>query len=287
MSLSYESYWNLTEKPFEEIANTRFFYESEDHREALDRLLYIAKDRNMNMGLLTGEIGSGKTITRNVFKNTLPKNMFELIVFENSNYSFTDILFEIVSKITFKDPRIDFSQTGISHAQRGDKYQLLNQFKHLLDLLIYEDKRHLIILFDEAQLIEPPVIDEIKTLTNICTETQNYLTIVFVGQPELREIIRSMKQVDQRVFLRFHLNNLDYSNTNKYIQHRLHIAGSTTGSIFTTLAYEHIFRYSCGIPREINRLCKLSLTYGFAHSKKEISHDDIQLIRDDMDQRAL
>jgi general secretion pathway protein A len=85
-SMGYLEHWNLKEKPFEEVSDIRFFFESEDHREALDRMLYVVNDRNMNMGLLTGEIGSGKTITKNVLIGSLPSHQFETIDFENSNF---------------------------------------------------------------------------------------------------------------------------------------------------------------------------------------------------------
>ena len=279
--MNSEEHWKLRDKPFEEVCDTRFFFESDDHREALDRMLYIVKDRNMNMGLLTGEVGSGKTITKNVFQNSLSRQNFEVVVFENSNFSFTDILYDIVNRISFRNPRIAMTEEGVN-PERNDKYLLTTLFKDKLDTLIYEEKRHLVILFDEAQLMESSVIDEVKNLTNITSETSNFMTIFLVGQPELREQIRVMKQVDQRIFLRFHLNNLDYNNTVKYIQHRLRVAGLREGTIFTSLAYEMIFRKTGGVPREINRLCKLALTYGFGQESSEISREDIEVILEDL-----
>ena len=165
---------------------------------------------------------------------------------------------------------------------RSDLYLLMNRFKTLLETLFFEEKRHLTLIFDEAQQMEDSVLDEVKSLTNISSETQNYLTIFFVGQPELREKMKRLKQIDQRIFLRFHLNNLDYGNTVKYIFHRLRIAGLENYHIFTDPALEMIFRMTSGVPREINRLCKLALTYGFARNLSEISNDDIQVILEDM-----
>ncbi len=283
--MSYEKYWKLNDKPFEEVCDTRFFFESDDHREALDRMLYIVNDRNMNMGLLTGEVGSGKTITKNVFLNSLSRHNFEIIPFENSNFLFSDILYDIVKRISFRDPRIALEEE-FDTPERNDKYQLIKIFKEKLDILIYEEKRHLVLIFDEAQLIESSVLEEIKNLTNITSETNNYLTIFLVGQPELRENIRLIKQVDQRIFLRFHLNNLDYNNTVNYIQHRLRVAGLQENSIFTSLAYEIIFRTTGGVPREINRLCKLALTFGLGQNLKEISREDIEVILDDLQKNS-
>lgn len=283
--MGYLEYWNLKEKPFEELCDTRFFFESDDHREALDRLLYLVKDRNMSMGLLTGEVGSGKTITKNVLIRSLPRHSFEIIDFDYSNFSFIDILYDIVQRITFKDARLALIEE-LETPSRNDKYQLMQLFKKKLDILIYEEKRHLVLIFDEAQQIEENVLDELKNLTNNFSRTENFLTIFFVGQPELREKIRKLKQVDQRIFLRFHLNNLDFNDTQRYIQHRLRVAGYEQGMIFTSLGHEIIFRSTEGIPREINRLCKLALNYGFAQNLTEISKEDIQIIIEDLQEHS-
>lgn len=279
--MGYIEYWKLKERPFEEVCDTRFYFESDDHREALDRMLYVVNDRNMKMGLLTGEIGSGKTITKQVFKSSLTRQTFEVIDFENSHFPFADILFDIVSRITFRDARMAMHDGAVP--SRDDKYALIASLKRKLDTLVYEEKRHLVLLFDEAQQIETNDLDEIKNLTNIASETESYMTIFLVGQPELREKIQTVRQVDQRIFLRFHLNNLDYTGTVKYIQHRLRVAGLEQGTIFTSLAFEMIFRMTGGVPREINRLCKLALNHGFAQNLAEISKDEITLILDDIE----
>ncbi len=276
--MAYEAYWNLLDKAFEEVCDPRFFFESDDHREALDRMLYIVNDRNMNMGLLTGEVGSGKTLTKKVFQNTLSKSEFEIISFENSNFPFTDILYDIVKRITLKNgnaPQVELPA-------RNDRYMLTNVLKEKLDILVYEEKRHLVLLFDEAQLLDSAVLDEVKNLTNISSETTSFMTIFLVGQPELREKIRLLPQVDQRIFLRFHLNNLDYNNTMNYIQHRLRVAGLQQGTIFNHKSYELIFRSTGGVPREINRLCKLALAFGFAQESREITSEDIETVLEDI-----
>jgi general secretion pathway protein A len=282
--MDYIEYWHLKEKPFEELCDTRFFFESEDHREALDRMLYVVNDRNMNMGLLTGEVGSGKTITKNVLASSLSRHHFEVIDFENSSFGFNDILYDVVGRIAFRDSRLALMEEDV--APRNDKYLLMQQFKKKLEVLYYEEKRHLVLIFDEAQQIEDTVLDEIKNLTNFSTSSENFLTIFLVGQPELREKIRRLKQVDQRIFLRFHLNNLDFNGTTKYIHHRFRVAGLETGTCFTSLAHEMIFRNTGGVPREVNRLCKLALNYGFAQNVKEISREDLQVIIEDVEEQG-
>ncbi|KMQ52011.1 secretion ATPase [Chitinispirillum alkaliphilum] len=281
--MSYTTYWDLREKPFEELCDTRFYFESEDHREALDRMLYIVNDWNMNMGLLTGEVGSGKTITKNVFSNSLNRHNFEVIDFDNSSFSFEDILYDIINRITFRDTRLALMETDVP--SRDDKYALTCHFRRQLETLFFEEKRHLVIIFDEAQQIEDKVLDEIKNLTNIGSGAENYITVFLVGQPELREKTRRLPQVDQRIFLRFHLNNLDYNGTINYIQHRLRVAGIQRTTIFTSLAQELIFRSTGGVPRMINRICKIALQYGFAQGLDEISREDLQVILDDMQEQ--
>ena len=280
------THWGLQEKPFEETCNTRFFFESDDHREALDRMIYIVNDRNMNMGLLTGEVGSGKTITKRVLCGSLPRHNFEVISFENSNFSFNDLLFDILRRITFRDVRMELSADDGDLPPRHDKFLLMDRLRSKLDRLVYEEKRHLVLLFDEAQQMDPEVIDEIKNLTNLSSETERYLTIFFFGQPELRDKIREIKQVDQRIFLRFHLNNLDYNNTVKYIHHRLRVANHQGEGIFSSLALERIFRGTGGVPREINRMCKLALSYGFAQELNEIRREDIEVIIEDLERHG-
>ena len=276
--MGYLEHWKLKEKPFEEVCDTRFFFESEDHREALDRMLYVVNDRNMNMGLLTGEIGSGKTITKNVLAGSLPDHQFAIVDFENSSFAFLDLLFDIVKRLAADNPQA--AADGLP--ARNDKYLLMQAFKRQLESLYYEQKRHLVLIFDEAQQIEDAALDEIKNLTNLSTKLENFMTIFFVGQPELREKVKRLRQVDQRIFLRFHLNNLDFNGSIKYIQHRLRVSGHDKGTVFSSLGYELIFRITGGVPREINRLCKLALNYGFAQNLEEISREDLQVILDDI-----
>ena len=280
--MGYLAHWGLTEKPFEEVNDPRFFFASEDHREALDRMYYVVNDHNMNISLLTGEIGCGKTITKKVLLTELPADRFEILDFENSSFAFVDLVYDIVCRLAAKHPRAPGGDGGADPLRRGDKYSLLRIFKEQLSFLYYEEKRHLILIFDEAQQIEDAALDEIRTLTNYSTAAENLLTIFMIGQPELREKVKRLRQLDQRIFLRFHLNNLDFNGTAGYIGHRLLTAGRTEGGPFAPPALELIFRGTGGVPREINRICKLALNYGFAQGRDEISLDDVQLILDDM-----
>ncbi len=274
-------YWQLSEKPFEDLTNPKFFYQSRDHTEALDRMLYMVHDRNMKIGILTGEIGSGKTLTRTVFERNLSRHEYETVALDSSGLSFNDLLYDISRRISFS--HVSFEMNGLEvHDRRDDKFYLLETFQKQLAHINDVEHRHLITIIDEAQQLTPATLDELKNLTNIGTETRNYLTLFLIGQPELREIVRNLPQIDQRVSLRFHLNNLDMDDTRKYVQHRLRVAGCPREDIFTDDGVSVLFRETNGVPREINRVCKLALDYGASACLKEIDQEGVKLISDDI-----
>jgi general secretion pathway protein A len=284
--MDYLTFWNLKERAFDDLRNPRFYFESEDHLEALERLSFLCHARTMNLGLLTGEIGCGKTITRTVLETRLELNEFAVASFPNSNFSFPDIVFEILSQVKLR--QIDFSSIRPPGEElRQDKYRLIQKFRELLEVLHNQEQRHLVIIFDEAQQVEDSVLEEIKNLTNINLVHANYLTVLLVGQPELREKISRLRQIDQRISLRFHLNTLDLRNTGRYLRHRLQIAGSPRPNIFSPDACQLIFQFTQGVPREINRVAKFSMELAAANNQPEISPDLVAaVVRDLQDQRG-
>jgi general secretion pathway protein A len=283
--MNYVQYWKLSEKPFEDLCNPKYFYESDDHREALDRLLYIVQDRNMGIGLLTGEIGSGKTITRKVFERSLSALQYSVASFDSYGLGFNDVLFEIMQHITFKNAAFEMYNEKLED-KREDKYYLLTMFKKYIQHLNDAEHRHLVVIIDEAQQLDKHTLDNLKNLTNIRADNFNYMTIVLIGQPELRETIKDLEQLNQRVHLRFHLNNLDLRNTRKYINHRLRIAGCIREDIFNTVGIELLYKEVNGVPREINRACKLALDYGAASNLTELGEDVIRTVIDDFRQHS-
>ncbi|KAA6183163.1 AAA family ATPase [Thiohalocapsa marina] len=238
--------------PFDSTRDTRYFFPSEGHAEALSRLLFLAEDRNMGIGLMTGEIGSGKTMLRTVLHARLPAKTHTRVSIENSLLDFDDLLLEILSQI---------------HGQRlratdyPDRYTRLAAFKRALTEQIAGLGGHLVILLDEAQQLDLGTLEALKGLTNIASERQNFLTLILIGQPELRTLLRQLPQVDQRVSLRFHLTALTEQETREYVRHRLDVAGYTGDLPLDDEALERLFKASRGIPREINRICKIALEH--------------------------
>lgn len=259
--------------PFDNTRDTRFFYESKAHSEALSRLLYLANDKTMGMGMLTGEIGAGKTLTRTVFANHLDQNEFKVVAIENGLLGFDDLLLEMISQIRGERVRsTDFP----------DRYSRLSEYKRLLINEIAEYKKHLVIILDEAQQVSDADLDALKGLSNISSERVNFATLILIGQPELRERLRSLPQLDQRVSLRFHINSMDPQEVSSYVLHRLKMSGFRGQIPFTREAVDLIARESHGIPRSINRICKLTLDYSLNHEFERIERSTVQLIAADL-----
>ncbi len=283
---SYLSFFALHKFPFDESKDTSFFFESDDHLEALERLEYIVNDGNMNFGLLTGEVGSGKTMLRMVLENRMDRTQFEPAVLENSFYPFEDIVYEIITQIKNISGQHFFLQESELPA-RGDKYGLVSTLKKIMELIHLKENRRLVIIMDEAQQLDVKDLDELKNLTNISADGVNLVTIILAGQPELREKVRALKQVDQRISLRFHLNNLHFEDTKKYVEHRLKVAGHKSGKLLSDKALEVLFRYTLGVPREINRACKLSLEHAFANDRGLVEEEIVKTVLEDLERHRL
>lgn len=264
-------YFGLKAKPFEGNTNVRFFYVSNGHGEALARLRYLVRDRNMGIGVLTGEIGSGKTITRCVLERMLDTAKFTCVSIGSSNLPFVHVLAECIRQISGAPPDL----TGLT------KYELLFRFKKLVWESIVSKGGHLVLFLDEVQQMSRRTLDELKNLTNLGVDGDNFLTIILVGQPEFRDVLREMPQLDQRVSLRFHLNFLGREEVGSYIEHRLKMAGRKA-PLFGDQAKELVYRESQGVPRLVNRICKLSLDQAYSLQRDMVSEEIVVGIANDL-----
>jgi len=263
----------LREQPFDNTRDTNYFFASSGHAEALSRLSFLVEDRNMGIGLLTGEIGCGKTVTRTMLHRQLAKPTHIVVSLENCLLEFDDLLLEIISQMRGE---------RATSAELPDRYSRLATFKQTLMRQVAESNRHLVILLDEAQQLSPASIESLKSLTNIASERQNFLTLILIGQPELRNTIRQLRQVDQRVSLRYHLNAMSFDETRRYLEHRLQVAGLQGPMPFDTDAVRLLFEASGGVPREINRICKLALDHASTHDLALLDAAIINSVTDDL-----
>ncbi|MDB6059172.1 MAG: ral secretion pathway protein GspA [Verrucomicrobiales bacterium] len=262
------AYWNLRERPFEATWDTRFYFQSRDHDEALNRLAYLVAERTMNIGMLTGEVGCGKTLTRAVFMARLDAKQFAVIVQDTSAFPFKDLLGSVLQTL---DP----SGVGTTKFSRCDR--LCKAAKRLS-----EEGRHLVLIFDEAQEMTPATMNDLKMLTNLNGGGQNYLTIVLLGQPELRSKVVKLPAIDQRISLRFHLSPLNLTEAGAYLVHRLKAAGHPSGEVFAPEGVAQLFSACHGVPRELNRLAKLALEVAWLRQMPQVSVEAVDMVIRDL-----
>jgi general secretion pathway protein A len=262
-------YWNLRERPFETTWDTRFFFQSRDHDEALERLAFLVEEQTMLFGMLTGEIGCGKTLTRAVFTERLEARKFRVVTQENSAFRFTDLIGSVLQ--TLED------NTNV----RRTKFARYERLRQVMER-IHAENRHLVLIFDEAQEMSCATLNELKLLTNLNGAGKNFLTIILVGQPELRGVISQLPPINQRISLRFHLNALNLNDAGNYLRHRLKVAGHLTGELFSADAIEFAFQSSQGVPRELNRLAKLALEYAWLQGYTEVTLDAVKAVVKDL-----
>jgi general secretion pathway protein A len=264
-------HWNLRERPFEATWDTRFFYAGADHEEALSRLLYLVGETTMNIGLLTGEIGSGKTLTRAVFASRIDPARFEVLTLENSGFPLEELLASVLRRL---DPSLQLNGEG-----------------RLARCELFEDRarkingqgRHLVLLLDEAQDMSPATLHELRWLTNINGNGRSLLTLLLIGQPELRRRVVEDAAINQRVSLRFHLQPLRAEDLEKFLSHRLRTAGHATGNIFTSAAVQLLYSATHGVPREINRLAKLALEHAWVSGATTVAASAIVAVVRDLE----
>lgn len=266
------SYWNLHERPFELVTDGRFFFQSHEHQEALARLRYLVAERTMYAGLLSGEIGGGKSITGRVFAHGLPSDQFAVVIFENAHFRFADHMRHLARQLGCDEKRISSARTA------AQVYELV---RSLLFDLNADRGRHLVLVFDEAQDLRKDTLADLKRLLNFNDDGHGRLTLILLGQPELRDHVSQHPPLDQRVSLRFHLEGMSEADCRAYLEHRLRVAGHPTGQLFSADAHELLARASRGIPRELNRYAKLSLEAARSAGNSTVEADHAQAVVDD------
>lgn len=266
-------HWRLKERPFEATWDTRFYFSSADHEEALNRLLYMVDEGSMNLGLLSGEIGCGKTLTRAVFAARLNPGKFQVVTLENSGFSFIDVLGAILKRLE-PDPAVTTRRSG--------KYARCERFESRMRELDQEG-RHLVLLLDEAQDLSASALHELRSLTNLNGNGRASLTLILIGQPELRAKVANDRAINQRITLRYHLRPLGAGDVMQYLQHRLRTAGHEGPCIFTESAANAIHAATKGVPREVNRLAKLSLKYAWLTNASRVDQSSVQTVVADLE----
>ena len=250
----YTKFYGFREKPFEITPDPQYLYLSENHREALAHLTYAVKEKR-GFTVITGEVGTGKTTLIQTLLSKLDGHTKTAYLF-NPKLGPTDFLHYICEDFGLR-------------SQKGSKGQYLASLHHFL-VNCYSRNENVVLIIDEAQNLDPELLEEVRLLTNLETPKSKLLQVVLMGQPELDEILNrpQFRQLKQRVSLRYHMQPLSKEETKEYIQKRLSTARATETSIFTPKALNEIYRYSKGIPRLINIICDNALLTGYATDQK-------------------
>ena len=259
----YLEYYGLTEPPFDITPNPRFLFYSAKHREAFNHLLYGVRERK-GFVQLTGEVGAGKT--------TLCRAMLEQL---DGNFSTALILNPVMSADELmKGIAIEFGLNVIDH-DRLETIAAINDF--LLRQVEYGKESVLII--DEAQDLTDELLEQVRLLSNFETDDRKLLQIVLMGQPELRDRLNNprLRQLRQRITVRYHLAPLNRFEVSHYIQHRLEVSGAKGAPYFTRPALWRVHGYSGGIPRLVNAVCDKALLAGLVKQTDRITHGMVGL----------
>jgi len=245
----YERFYGFREAPFNITPDPRFLFFSERHREAYNHLLFGIRERK-GFIQLTGEVGAGKTtLCRALLEELGPEYHTALIL--NPVMTSTQLLRTVIAELGIELGRVD----------RIKCLDTLNAF--LLEQV--EAGRDVVLLIDEAQDLSAELLEQVRLLSNLETDQHKLLQIVLIGQPELREMLdeRRLRQLRQRITVRYHLEPLSRSETERYIHYRLQVAGGNSRPSFSRWAVAGIHRYSGGVPRLINAVCDKALLAGY------------------------
>ncbi len=260
-AMSYLKHFNLTEQPFRLTPDPDFLYWSKQHARAkayMESTIWLAD----GFVVITGEIGSGKTTLLQSFLSELEDDVVSAVV-SQTQLTPTEFLQAVLTEFGFKP----------FNKRKVELLDMLNMF--LIEQ--YSNGKKVVLIIDEAQNLSKKVLEEVRMISGIETHKEKVLRIILAGQPELKDTLESasLKQLVQRVRLRFHIGPLDRREMREYIERRLAVAGRTTADLFADDSFDVVYRFSGGVPRLINTLCDTALLCAFADEKALVEGIDV------------
>ncbi|HQE29656.1 MAG TPA: AAA family ATPase, partial [Phycisphaerae bacterium] len=263
----YCSHFGLHRPPFNNTPDPSFYYSTPDHEEALATLQYATLNRK-GFVLVTGEVGAGKTLIGRMFIRQVDRQASTAVI-THTQLNPRQLLGAICTEFELDVP------PDATHLQLVDRLQqyLLDQFAR---------NRFVVVLLDEAQNLPDESFEALRMLGNLEADDAKLLQVCILGQPELRQRFQSerMRQLDQRLFRRFHLTGLTPQQTIEYIQCRLQVAGCSRSDLFVPTAFDLIYEGSQGIPRLINRICDNALLAAYAQGSHQVDENMVQQVLD-------
>jgi len=272
----YEKFWHLKEKPFQNTPDPRYLFLSRQHEDVLMKLTY-AIAQGLGSGMLTGVFGCGKTLISRVILRDLGEQKFCWAYVNNPSWGEPAELVRSVVRA--------LSPQGLPEKKTELLMDPLLEKLHDILLNNIRDGKENIVIVDEAHTIEDArVFEQLRLMLNFQTENKFLLTLLILGQPELRDKVDALKPFSQRIPIRCHLEQLNEEEVGKYINHRLDVArGEEEGKVedqivFTADVIKTIFEHTGGIPRRINTLCDFMFLSGFAKKVNEINSDFVKSV---------
>ena len=257
----YAPFFGLKHEPFSIAPDPRYLFMSERHREALAHLLY-----GVNGGggfvLLSGEIGAGKTTVCRCFLEQIPRRTNVAYIF-NPKLTVIELLQSVCEEFGIPPPQGAHGEPTVK-----DYLDPLNEFL----LKTHAVGQNNVLIIDEAQMLSADVLEQLRLLTNLETNERKLLQIILIGQPELRDLLArpELEQLAQRVIARYHLGALTEDETERYIRHRLSVAGMTVAMPFDAKAMQRVHQLSRGVPRRINLLCDRALLGAYSSGTGQV-----------------
>jgi general secretion pathway protein A len=260
----YAAYFGLKENPFKLSPEPGYLFLSEQHRDALNYLIYGIKEKK-GFVLISGDIGTGKTTLCRTLLNLLDASVETALVF-NTAISDVELLEAVVKEFGIAMPR-----------EAGTKKAYVDALNEFL-LQNFAAGKNAVLLIDEAQNLSHGVLEQIRMLSNLETEKEKLLQIILIGQPELKATLTlpALRQLNERITVRYDLKPLSAGEVIAYIDHRLGVAGGPGKVSFTKGGYRLVYDFSEGIPRRINALCDRALLIAYT---KNISRINRKIIR--------
>lgn len=261
----YEEHWSLNGLPFQILPDAGFYYPTKMHEEAIKRILYAIKTLKGSF-LLTGDTGAGKTIVVSLVMEKLFKerDKYEVALINHPTLDDESFIKEMLHQFGIRG---DFAE----------KMDVIHTFHEWL-ISAYTRGKHAVLIIDEAHLIKDmDILEELRLFSDFQVNNRPLLTLVLVGQSEIRKTLQNIRPLDARIAIKYHLFPFNVDETKEYIKHRLEAVGGDL-KIFTDEAVMDIYRFSGGLPREINKICDMCLFDASLLQKRQVDSDIVQKV---------